>query len=139
MSLPKTGKKYKKRRRHMNKALCSFKTLFPLIYMQRPIFLKILAMKDMRLNQIPPKSSLLASPQEGQNETGACGRHQAYNSNMSSANGSTPVPGIFPIVLQITQSLWNPSSAAAAQMCAENWDGSREGRLVHKDNLSKPS
>ena len=31
----------------MNKALCSFKTLFPLIYIQRPIFLKILAMKDI--------------------------------------------------------------------------------------------
>jgi len=96
-------------------------------------------MKDIRLNQIPPKSSLLAWPQEGQNETGACGRHQAYNSNMSSTNGSTPLPGIFPIILQISQSLWNPSSAAAAHMCAEHWDGSRERRLAHKDNLSKPS
>ena len=96
-------------------------------------------MKDIRLNQIPPKSSLLAWPQEGQNETGACGRHQAYNSNMSSTNGSTPLPGIFPIILQISQSLWNPSSAAAAHMCAEHWDSSREGRLAHKDNLSKPS
>ena len=47
MTLPKTEKKFKKRHWHMNKALCSFKTLFPLIYMQRPIFLKILAMKDI--------------------------------------------------------------------------------------------
>ena len=47
VTLPKTEKKFKKRHRHMNKALCSFKTLFPLIYTQRPIFLKILAMKHI--------------------------------------------------------------------------------------------
>lgn len=56
---------------------------------------------------------------------------------MSSANRNAPSPGTVPIILQISQNLWNPSSAAAAQMYAEHWEGSRERRLERKEDLSK--
>lgn len=58
--------------------------------------------------------------------------------NMSSANGSSPLPGTVPTMLQISQSLGNPSSAAAAQMYAKHWAGSRKGGWSRKGIRIKP-
>lgn len=57
---------------------------------------------------------------------------------MSGANGSSPLPGTIPIMLQISKSLRNPDSAAAAQMYAEHWAGSRKGRGSGKKIWLKP-